>query len=411
MYLTRYEQEMLAGKHGYPVQKSMEILVGLGECYDARRMVPITSAHVLYNTGFIRQAGTEFLRGLAEKGGKFVVFTDTNPSSIDYQSWPEMGIPTAIAKEQTALAKAVAGMGGSLSDTCTPYFVGHTPLMGQHVAWNESSAVIFANSVLGARTNREGGPSAFAAALAGRVPEYGFHLDENRRGQLKIVVTARLRDPSDYGTLGFFAGGVADDKVPVITGIRAPVSLDELKLLGLGAANAGSVTMFHIVGTTPEAPTEEAAFGGKKAGLKVVEFGEKEKRDTEASLNTGGDRRVDFVTIGCPHASIQEIREIARLIDGKKVKSGVEFWVSTSRMMDAYADRMGYARTIRDAGARIICGVCARSVSWTFTRERGFRTLATNATKMANGGKLGGHETYYGSMERCVAAAVSGIWR
>ena len=412
MQLTREEREMLDGKHGFPVQKSMEILVGIGECYDAVRMVPITSAHVLYNTGFILQSGVEFIQRLADRGGKFAVFTDTNPSSIDERSWREMGIPAALAEEQLRFARTVAAMGGSLSDTCTPYYIGHAPRVGEHVAWNESSAVIFANSVLGARTNREGGPSAFAAALAGRVPAYGYHLPEIRRGTVKVAVTATLGDPVDYSTLGFFTGRAVNDGVPVFTGLPAPVSPDDLKQLGLGAASAGSVTLFHVPGVTPEAPTEEAAFGGARAtDSRTVEFGEREKRDTEGKLNTARTSAVDFVTIGCPHASISEIRQIARLVDGKKVKPGVEFWISTSRMMEAYADRMGYTAAINASGARIVCGVCARSVSWTFTRERGFRTLATNANKMAQGGGLVGHETFYGSLERCVAAALSGVWR
>jgi predicted aconitase len=412
MYLTGEENEMLEGIYGYPVQKSMEILVGLGECYDAERMIPVSSAHHLYSFGGVGKGGSLFIREMADKGGKFIIFSDTNPSNVD-PSWRDLRISKDSLREQTLLINAFSKMGAFLSDTCAPYLVGHVPRLGEHVAWNESSAIIFANSVLGARTNREGGPSALAAALTGRAPEYGYHLDRNRYGDLRILVTARLRDPSDYGTLGYFIGKVAEDKVPVLIGIPPSVSWDELKLLGAAAATSGSVAMYHAVGVTPEAPTEEAAFGsGKIRNRQTLEFGAREMRETEELLSTAKGREIDLVIFGCPHASIGEFREIARLLSGKKLKPGVELWVFASRMVKTYAEAMGYINDIESSGGKVICNTCPFSMSPRSSRTLGFGFAATNSPKMAyyfiQGKDVSIH---YGSTEKCVEAATTGKWR
>jgi predicted aconitase len=412
MYLTDEENEMLEGKHGYPVQKSMEILVGLGECYDAGRMIPVSSAHHLYSLGGVGKGGALFIREMAEKGGKFIIFSDTNPSNVD-PSWRNLHMPEDSVREQALLINAFSKMGAFLSDTCAPYLVGHVPRFGEHVAWNESSAIIFANSVLAARTNREGGPSALAAALTGRVPEYGYHLDRNRYGDVRILVTAKLRDPSDYGTLGYFIGKLAEDKVPVLIGIPPSVSWDELKLLGAAAATSGSVTMYHAVGVTPEAPTEEIAFGpSKMRDRQTIEFGARQLRETEELLSTAEEREVDLVMFGCPHASIIELGEIARLLSGKRLKPGVELWVFTSRMVRAYAETMGYTNDIETSGAKVICNTCPFSMSPRSSKTLGFRFAATNSPKLAYYFIQGQDVAIqYGSTERCVGAAISGRWR
>jgi len=417
MYLTKKEKEILDGKLGYAAQKSMEILVALGECYDAKRMIPVTSAHILYSCVAIGKGGAFFIQELASRGCKFAIFTDTNPLSFDPWLWKELGITEQLAQEQTALAHDIARMGGFLSDTCAPYLIGTVPLFGEHIAWNESSAIVYANSVLGARTNREGGPSAMAAAITGRVPEYGYHLEQNRYGDLKIIVTAKLKDLHDYGTLGFYTGKIAQDKNPVFIGIPREASQDALKLLGSAAAASGSVALFHAVGITPEATNEEAAFGGGelKDG-QVFEFGERELRETEESLSRATSREVDIVAIGCPHVSITELRDIARLLYGKKVKSRVMLWIVTSRMVKAYAQTMGYVDIIEASSAKIICDCCPISMLQGPLKGTHTWTVATNSAKMTN--YMATYATegqailpYYGSLERCVNAATTGIWR
>jgi len=414
MRLTKKENEMLEGKHGYPVQKSMEILVGLGECFDAKKMLPVTSAHIIPNRSPLGKGGALFVQDLADRGGKFAIPTHTNPLGVDAWSWQYFRTPENFAREQMAVDNALAKMGAFLCNTCTPYLVGHVPRMHEHVAWNESSAIIFANSVFGARTNREGGPSALAAGLTGVVPEYGYHLDQNRYGDLRVLVTAKLNHLHDYGTLGYFTGKIAEDRVPVFIGIPPSVTWDALKQLGAAAAISGSVTLYHAVGVTPEAPTEEAAFGGKKAkDWQTIEFGEKELRENEELLSKATVREVDIVMLGCPHASITELREIARHLSGKKVKSGVELWISTSRMVKDYAEAMGYINTIEASGAKVICNACPHTVSAGFLENLGPRVVATNSAKMTLSCIAEGQDVlpYYGSLERCIAVAISGIWR
>lgn len=412
MYLTKEENEMLDGRYGFPVQKAMEILVGLGECYDAERMIRVSSAHLLsfaFGTG---KAWNLFVKELAAQGGKFIIFTDTNPVSIDRYAWREMGISEKDANEQFALDKAVAQMGACLSHTCSHYLIGNTPRKGEHVAWSESSAVVYANSVLGARTNREGSPSSMAAALTGRVPAYGYHLDENRHGEIKFLITAKMNDLTDYGTLGYFVGKIAEDKVPVLVGMPSHITSNELKIMGAAMATSGSTALYHAVGITPEAPTEEAAFGGNKVKNSLtVEFGERELRKTEALLDKAPGA-VDMVMFGCPHASISEIGYIAARLSGKRIKAGVDVWILTSVMTKKYAEATGYLETIEAAGARIICDGCPSNWPADTLKNRGRRMAATNSAKLTyyiEGGQ--DVSSHYGSTEKCITAALTGEWR
>ncbi len=414
MQLTREENEMLEGKYGYAVQKSMEIMVGLGECYDANRMIPIASAHLV--AGFkMGKAGALLCEEMARKGGKFKAFTDTNPLGIDPLLWQDLGFPEEFARKWLKLINTCAEMGMFLSNTCTPYLVGHFPRSGEHIAWSESSAVVFANSVLGARTNREGGPSSLAAAFCGRVPEYGFHLDQNRLGDLEIRVTADLKELNDFGALGYFTGKLAEDRVPVFTGITAPISVDQLKHLGAGTATSGSVALFHIVGITPEAPDREAAFGGRelKDG-QIFEFSEKDLKETRESLCRPTERQINLVILGCPHASIGEIKDISRILEGKKLKPSVELWVLTSRIVKDYADRMGYKEIIESAGGKILSEFCPLLAPNGYLKNRGHRIAATNSVKMCRIAFMDfdvNIPSYLGSTEDCIEAAVSGAWR
>ncbi len=413
MKLTREENEMLDGKYGYPVQKSMEMLVALGELNNAEKMIPIASAH---STGVhaIGEAGAQLLEEWANKGGKFRVFVDTNPMGFDPDTPKDFGLSDEFIQRQLAANTAFAKMGACLSSTCAPYLVGHVPRWREHVAWNESSAVNFINSVFGARTNREGGPSSLAAALTGRTGEYGYHLDQNRYGDIKIRVTAKLKGVHDYGALGCFAGHLFVDKtiVPVFVGIPASISLDDFKNIG-GGAQAGDVQLYHLAGITPEAPTEEVAFGGKKVkDWQTVEFGERELREAKESLSPATARGVDVVAFGCPHCSIREIRGIARLISGKKVQSGVKLLIVTSRMTAAYARRTGDLDAIEASGGRVMCDVCLIDKCRELLRGRSPGIMATNHSKIAWAMSTRRDILpHYGSVEECVETAITGKWR
>lgn len=413
MQLTDYEKRMLNGEMGEPVRKAMEILVALGESYEAERMIEVKNVHLagasIVVTG---EAGVKFAESMQCQGGCFCTRTTSNPTALDSAQWRELGIDEKDAELQSRLTGALAKLGTQIISTCTPYFVGNAPRLGEHVAWGESSAVIYANSVLGARTNREGGPSGLAAALCGRVPECGYHLKENRYGKLLINVTIPLRGVTDYGCLGYFAGMLSSQDTPVFTGIPDTATPDELKGLSAALGSSGAVTMFHAVGVTPEAPDLETAFGGKKPET-IAEFGEKEKKMILDKLDREESSAVNWVMLGCPHASMFEMADISRALEGKKINPDVTLWVGTAAQTKMIADRMGYTDIIEKAGGKVVCDTCpVLAPTRDLAQKMGYKVLTTNSAKMAHysPGQFG-LKTHYGNIEKIVDAAVSGKWK
>jgi predicted aconitase len=410
MRLSREEQEMLEGKYGYPVKKSMEILVKLGEIYNAEEMIPISSVHMPGSSVVVAgEAGTKFVEMMAEKGGKFRVPTTLNTSAIDFESWKKLGIPEETYKLQARLTKAYETMGGIACHSCIPYLIGSYPRFGEDVAWGESSAIAYVNSVLGARTNRNGGPSAIAAALTGRIPAYGYHLQENRLGHVLVNVITELKDIDDYGSLGYWVGGIVKSKVPVFTGIPKNVTNDQLKMLSAALASSGSVALFHIVGITPEAPTLEVAFGGRKPEQEL-EFGKSQLTEAQNSLNKNDGQQISLVAIGCPHASIYEIETIAKMLENKKLHERVDLWIITAIPNILYAERCGYKKIIEEAGGTFVSDTCPiLSPMGYVAREKGYSAIVTNSAKLAHyaPGQCA-LPTYYGSLEKCINAALSG---
>lgn len=413
MLLTEEETQMLNGDKGPAVKKAMEILVALGESFGAARLLPVNNVHMAGSSVLVaEEAGTRFVEDIRKQGGTFITRVTTNPTAVDPTQWKDIGIPESDAALQTRLTDAYAGMGANTCNTCIPYLTGNSPRFGEHMAWGESSAVVFANSVCGARTNREGGPSGLASALTGRTPEYGFHLKENRYGKFLIKVEAPLNDMTDFGTLGYFAGKIAGQDTPVFTGVPTTPTLEELKALSAALAASGAVSMFHAVGVTPEAPTLEEAFGGGQPE-KVLVFGQAEKEQAEAALNKEPSDHVDWILVGCPNASVQEIREVAEALEGKKVHKDITLWVTTAGAMYAMAERMGYIKTIEDAGGVVVretCPFLARSR--VIAPTKGYKTLTTNSAKMAfyAPGQFG-LPTHYGNLQRVMNAAIAGVWR
>jgi predicted aconitase len=413
MLLTDTEKRMLDGDKGYPVQKSMQILVALGESCGAEKMLEVDNIHMPGASIVVAgTAGRMYVEEMQAKGGNFCAFTMTNPTAMDSSQWEQLGIDEKDAQEQTLLTTAYERMGAVTCATCTPYLIGNVPRLGQHISWGESSAVAFANSVLGARTNREGGPSALAAALTGRVPAYGFHLAENRYGKLLVRVTTPLAGTTDYGTLGYYVGAIAKQDTPVISGIPRHASLDELKCLGAALASSGAVALFHVVEVTPEAPTVEAAFGGKRPGMEL-EFGPAEKRKTEELLNKERSGDVDWIALGCPHLSIQEFRQLAEALHGKRVHREVTLWACSSVPVKAMAEKMGYAQIIREAGGILVCETCpVLAPTRELAQKMGYRTVTTNSAKMAHYSPgMFGLLTHYGQFDQIIDAAISRVWR
>jgi predicted aconitase len=300
-------------------------------------------------------------------------------------------------------------MGAFPTHCCSPYLVGHVPRFGEHCCWGESSAVIYANSILGARTNRNGGPVGLAASLTGVVPAYGYHLEENRYGQIIVEVEAKMNEVSDYGVLGFYVGEIVSDGVPIFTGLSTDVSNDALKQLGSALATTGAVALFHVIEVTPEAPTLKSAMGPRKPE-KIIKVAEREIRETAKRLRADLTENFSLVFIGCPHASIQEIEEIARFLEGQKIKKGIEFWIQTGLPIKTLAKRCGLLSIIEEAGAWIICDTCpAHAFLPEFRKKKRYKAMVTNSPKMAhyawNMGKL--PTAVYG-VKDCIKIALTG---
>jgi len=349
MYLTREEEEMYDGEEGPAVQKSMEILVALGDIYDAEKLVDITSAQisgVSYKT--IGDAGLEFLEALSQDAQVRVPST-LNPAGVDLEFWKELGFSEEFTKKQLRIVKAYQKMGVTTTCTCTPYLVGNVPRLGDHIAWSESSAVCYANSVLGAKSNREGGPGALSAAICGKTAEYGYHLDEHRKANFIVEVEANLKG-ADYGALGYLIGKTVGDGVPYFKLLTCTPSINDLKYLGAALASSGAVALYHVEQATPE--YKDAIKDVNLEEIEKIAVNRKYIDETRHELSTS-DRKPDLICLGCPHVSLDEIKTISNKLVGKKLKN--QLWVCTSISVNAIADRMGYTKIIEDAGGKIVC--------------------------------------------------------
>ncbi len=413
MYLNDAEKAMLDGKRGHARRRCMELLVSLGEIYDAERLIDVRSVHMpgASITG-IGEAGLRLVEELERGNTRIPVFATTNPSSMPPAPDQDVGLDAKQIADQTRITKAFDRMGVYACNSCTPYLIGNSPRPGEHVCWGESSALSYANSVLGARTNREGGPTTLASAITGKTPLWGYHLDKNRAGTLLVKVKTRLRGISAYGTLGYFTGKLAERGAPVFEGIPPDVTDDELKMLAAALASSGAVALFHVVGVTGEAPTRATAFRGRKV-RRVLEYGGSEEAKTARSLTKTDRHEVEWVVLGCPHFSISEFRQLARLLEGKRVHPDVILWVNTSVPVAHYARRLGYAQVIEAAGAQIVCEVCpCHTPSQAFAQKRGISTIMTNSAKMAHyaAGQFGLLPQYADTLQ-CTQAALDGKWR
>ncbi len=404
MKLTDEEKRILDGQQGEPYKMAMEMLVALGEIYGAEKMTPIKSAHCaglsLKSHGI---AGTEWAEDMVKAGARVCVPTTMNVIGVDRSK--DLGLPKEWVTNQMRIERAYECMGCFGTSSCVPYYAGFIPRFGESISWAESSAVVFTNSVLGARDNREGGPSALAAGLVGRTPLYGLLLNENRTGDFLFTVEATLQDVSDYGALGAYVGRIVGTGIPVFDGLNNPY-IEDLVYLGAALASSGSVAMFHAVGITPEAPTVTAALGGKKVNNILIT--NNEIAEGKRLLTSAKDTKVDYVAIGCPHFSLGQIKEVAMLLQGKKVAKDVVFWIHTNVAIKGLATQLGYTKIIEDAGAVLTQDLCTvLSVPETL----GFKILATNSPKMAFYAP-GGNQlmTWYGNVQQCISAAVQGYW-
>lgn len=400
---------MLAGEHGEAPRLAMRILSRLAPIYGARRLLPVTRAHVdgcIY-TG---QAGVEYAERLAHLGAEVAVPTSLNAISLDRVHWRRLGIPAAYAEQAARIADAYLQMGARPTFTCAPYQTDAAPSFGEQIAWSESNAVAFANSVIGARSNRYGDYLDIACAITGRVPAAGLHLDEARAGSLLLELEplpANLLDRDDFWPiLGYVIGSLAGDDIPVVSGIDAAPTEDHLKALSAAAATSGSVALFHLVGITPEAPTvAEACRGYEPARVRRISLDD--LRQARATLNTSSGERLDLVAFGSPHASLSEARKIARLVAGQITHPSISVFITTSRAVRDLLDRSGDLATLEAFGASVIADTCI-VVSPPLV-PAGAQRLMTNSAKYAHYGPgILGVDAVFGSTEACIDSAIAG---
>jgi predicted aconitase len=415
--LTAEEQAMLEGTEGPGVQRAMEIVVTLGRIYGASDLVPITHAQIAgVSYKNLGEAGVAFLRRWAEEGARVRVPTMLNPMGMEADRWQEMGISPDFALPQLTVIDAFNRMGVQLTLSCTPYLLPKVLIRrGDHLAWAESSAVAFANSVLGAYTNREGGPSALAAAIIGRTARYGYHLDKNRRAHYVIEVRCPLYDVADFGALGYLVGKQIGNGIPYFadlaqwlpplpddTTVGGP-AVDRLKTLGAALAAYGAVALYHIAGYTPEACDLGERLIRPKARRLVIDSLAEAYRVMDADPDL---QRIDLVTIGCPHASLGEIEQVAQRVRGRRLAT--RLWVTTARAIREQAAQLGWVQMITEAGGEVVADTCAVVAPM---HMMGIRSMATNAGKMACYAPAhSGVRMRFGSLEQCIEAALTGRW-
>jgi len=408
MDLTDEEKRTLQGEFGEAERIAMRVLTRLGEVNGADRMIPVVSAHLVACSYQIAgEAGIEIYTQLVEKGARVKVPTTLDPGSIDFNKWEQFRTPPDYAQRQMLIAELLKKMGVLPTWTCTPYYLLNIPHFGEDVAWSESSAVAFINSVVGSRTNRMSAYVDLCAALVGKVPRFGLHVPENRGGEILIEITPDLAEKFDdihFPALGYLMGEIAEDKVPVISGLRS-AGFDQLKFLSAAAASTGSVALYHIVGLTPEAQTLEMAFRQRKPIRNII-VGAKEIEETIDRMSTFRGGKVDAVAVGCPHASVVQMQKYAQLLKDRRVSGGVQFWVCTNEIVEAISRKMGYCQEIEKAGGKILVGTCHNDCplgAWQF------RSLVTDSGKFAYYTPTTvGSQCFFTSLSRCVQAAIDG---
>ena len=424
MILTDPEKAMLQGEEGPAKQKAMDLLVRYGEALGAERFVDtdnvagVPGSSTLFLADYYKDKGGSSYEAIFSlydlDSDEVVQVPQVRGGSCHLQGgmdpvlWREQGMSEAAFDHQVEDEAEVAGHGIKVLKTCTPYLAGNTPKRGDHCAWMESSAVVFCNSVIGARTNTEGRESTSAAMLTGKIPDWGFHQDDFRRATHQVEVEVPVDSVFDWGMLGYFVGGEVQENIPVVTGRLSSPGVIRHKHFGAAAASSGGIELYHMVGITPEAPTLEAAFGGRRP-MQTLRYGAAERRATYEALNSNGTSPdVDYVMLGCPHAALEQIEEIAGLLDGKRISASCNLWIFTSRIIKVQADARGLTRTILDAGALVMTDTCSAIGQ---TMPKGTRVVALDSAKQSHYlPAIMGIEAWFGTTQDCINAALTGRW-
>jgi predicted aconitase len=405
--LSSEEREILAGHCGPVPQQALRHQIRVGDFFGAADFVPVTQAHIMADTESLGEAGVRWLEALASSGDgqrRVRIPTITDPRGTDFSKAAFLGHTAAMLDLERRTIEAFRKLGVVLTDTCINYQTIQAPTRGEHVAFGDTGVVIYSNSVCGARSNFEGGPSALAAGITGRTPRYGFHLDENRRATLHVRVTFTPESLNDWGALGACIGRIAGHywAVPVVEGLAGSPRSDQLKHFGAAMASFGSVALFHLIGVTPEATSLDAV---APSGLPRHQVTRADVAAFHRSYRKDGE--IDVVVFSAPQLSLYELRDLAALCDGRRFTKPL--LAVTSPQVKPDADRMGYSAAIEAAGGTVLAGMCFyQSYAREIAEAKGWKRLATNSAKIVNilGGY--GYEPMLASMESCVEAAVSG---
>ena len=427
MRLTDAEQSMLDGSGGRAQQKAMELLVRYGEALGAERFVDTKNVAGVPGSAnpFLQNYYKPMMETAARDTDAIFSFFDLDADElvevpqalvhtchlqggVDPDQWATLGATPEVVKIYSQREAFAASRGVEILKTCTPYLAGNVPVKGEHCAWMESSAVVYANSVIGARTNSEGRESTSAAMLTGKIPDWGLHRVERRFGTHRIDVDIDVSEVIDWGMLGYFVGDVVQEHIPVLIGRLGQPDLMRHKHFGAAAASSGGIEMYHLVGITPEAETIDAAFGPNRP-LERFRYGDAERRQTYEKLNANAsDADVDYVMLGCPHYSIDQIRDACLRLAGRRVSANCRLWVFTSRAVRAQADAEGLSRVIAEAGGVLMTDTCS---AFAQAVPPGTKVAALDSAKQTHYlPAIMGIQAWFGSAADCIEAAITGRW-
>jgi len=406
MILNDEEKAMLAGESGVVAKIAIEHQIKVGEFFGARDFVPVTQAHIMADTESLGQAGVMWLERLADAGdGRVRIPTITDPRGTDFDKASMLGQADWMLELERRAIDAFTRLGVSMTDTCINYQTVLAATRGEHVAFGDTGVVIYSNSVGGARSNFEGGPSALSAGITGRTPRYGYHLDAQRRATLRLRVDWTPRELDDWGALGGVVGRLAGNywQVPVLEGLEGAPTSDQLKHFGAAMASFGSSALFHLVGITPEA-FRLGDVGGDRLPV-AHRIGEDDIRALQQSYAV--DKAIDVVVFSAPQLSLYELRDLASLCEGRRFQRPL--LAVTSPQVKPDCDRFGYTAAIEAAGGTVLSGMCFyQSYAREMQQAKGWKRLATNSAKLVNilGGY--GYVPMLASMRACVDAAETG---
>ena len=401
MYLTPEESEILSGENGEGARIAMELLVAVGEGFEAQRMIPISRSHAA-SSG--QEGDLFFVEMLAKGGAHCKIPTTTNPV-VNFEYFEKIMDITEEEAEASVARKVkyyYEQIGAVMSQSCIPYLAENIPQYGEHVAFSESSATPYVNSVIGAFTNRESIQTALAAGIIGKTPEFGLHFPENRKGTVLVKVETEMKSSYDYSLLGQYVGKKVVNGIPVFEGILKRPTIDQYVNLCAMMNVTGAIPMFHIPGFTVEAKTTFEAFDGNSPIDKIT-VTRQELKETEDELQTtNGD--VELIMLGCPHYNLDQLGDVAKLLRGKRIRSDITFWINTSATTKIMAERAGYLKILDEAGTRVITDTCIDM--FCFNNLRG-KAGMTDSPKCAYYRRFG--NVRVGSLEECVAAAIEKV--